>query len=598
MLMNTLTLKGVLSSVLISGTLLLVGCGSDNDSSGGGGGVIGETLEVIPAPGAVFSGAAADPSAMGPYTVAEYEYDFGRIELYDDKRDFSYQSTLHGYIQYPENEEGPWPVVLLLHGRHGVCYSGEWGQPYEECQDPIPSYRGYEYLSRNLVSHGYAVISVDANYINANDSGPSNGDAGALERAQLVVRHLDEFRNINTSGGWGMDNLVGKLDMDHIGIMGHSRGGEGVNRTVIYNRNQVHPHNIVAVFSLAPTDYNTLTVNNVNFAALAGYCDGDVEDLMGNFAFDTSRYAVESDPFPKFQLISMGANHNFYNTKWADPDLEGRPDDWTYWDSDQTDPQCGTNAATNSRDSRELQQAQGLFFMASFFRAFVGGETEFAQYWNGQATVPANICPDGVGPCDDRYLLSIHAPSENRLVIDDTQDAASLFINNLGGFVIFDGFSYFDICQTNRRPGEGCPVAEPTFNTAEQIYMSWDAPATYSSELMGVDVTPYQILSMRIGISLGDEDNLNGQNFSIVLEDMEGNTSKVTASDYSDALFYPPGRPFAENGSRKTVLNAVDIPLTAFAGIDYQNLYSVSLAFDQTPAGTVQMTDLMFQKVE
>ena len=591
---DSISPKGIISSLLLSGTLALAGCGGDSSSDP----AADETPTAKTTPDAVFSGEAADPSAMGPYAVAEHEYDFGTMDLYDDKRDYTYQSTLHGYIHYPEASTEPAPVVLLLHGRHGTCYSGSWGMPYEECEDPIPSYRGYEYLSRNLASHGYAVISIDANYVNANDSGPSNGDAGALQRAQLVVRHLDEFRTVNTYGGFGMDDLVGKLDMSAIGIMGHSRGGEGVNKTVSYNRDQAEPHNIVAVFSLAPTDYNTLTVNNVAFAALAGYCDGDVEDLMGNFAFDTSRYAMQNDMYPKFQLIPMGANHNYYNTKWADAELESRPDDWSILDSEQTDPHCGTAVADSGRDTREVQKAHGLFFMASFFRTFVGGETEFASYWNGQTTVPGNICPDGMGPCDERYLLSIHAPSAQRMVIDDTLDAASLFINNLGGNVTFDGFSDFGVCQTNGRPGEGCAVAEPTFNTAEQVYMTWDAAATYRTELLGVDVTDYQVLSLRVGVSHGDEDNLDGQDFTIVMEDLDGNSVSVLASDYSEALFYPPGRDFDDDGSRKTVLNGVDIPLTAFAGIDFNNVNAVSLVFDQKPAGSIQMTDLLLQRVE
>lgn len=588
-LIHSFSPRAALSSVCLAGVLALTGCGGDSSSSRGG-----EAPKTTP--DAVYSGVATDPAAMGPYTVAEHEYDFGRMDVYDDKRDHTYESTLHGYIHYPEDMTGTAPVVLLLHGRHGTCY--DRGYTPDTCPTPIPSYRGYEYLSENLASHGYAVISVDANYVNANDSGPTNGDSGALQRAQLVVRHLDEFREINRAGGYGMDDLVGKLDMSAIGLMGHSRGGEGVNKTVTYNRTQPEPHNIVAVFSLAPTDYNTLTVANVAFTALAGYCDGDVEDLMGNFAFDTSRYAVSNDPYPKFQLIPMGANHNFYNTYWADETLESRPDDWSIWDRSQDDPHCGTAAAGNGRDTAEVQKAQGLFFMASFFRYFVGGETEFAGYWNGQATVPGNICPDGVGPCDERYLLSVLAPPADRLVVDDTLDPASLFVNNLGGNVTFDGFSSFGVCQTNGRPGEGCAVAEPTFNTAEQLYMVWDTTATYRTELLGLNVVPYQVLSMRIGVSHGDLDNVDGQDFSIVLEDMEGNRVSVLASEYSDALFYPPGRAFAESGSQKTVLNGVDIPLTAFEGVDYTQLNAIELVFDQTAAGSVQMTDVLFQRVE
>ena len=113
-----------------------------------------------------------------------------------------------------------------------------------------------------------------------------------------------------------------------------------------------------------------------------------------------------------------------------------------------------------------------------------------------------------------------------------------------------------------------------------------------------MDVTDYQVLSLRVGVSHGDEDNLGGQDFTIVMEDLDGNSVSVQATDYSEALFYPPGRDFDDDGSRKTVLNGVDIPLTAFEGIDFNNVNTVSLVFDQTPAGSIQMTDLLLQRVE
>ncbi|MBF1803370.1 alpha/beta hydrolase [Alcanivorax sp. ST75FaO-1] len=589
--MSSLRRKGM-STFVLSAALVLSACGGDSDSN--------DDFSEAPAPRTqpdpVTNTTAADAATMGDYAVAEEEYDFGRMTVYDNKNGDSYDTDIHGYIQYPQDADGPFPVVLFLHGRHGTCYDG-WGIDDDDCANPIPSFRGYEYISENLASHGYAVISVDANDINDNDSGPSNGDTGGLARAMLVVRHLDEFRDINAAGGLGLDALMGKLDMSEIGIMGHSRGGEGVNQTVLYNRAQPEPHNITAVFSLAPTDYNTQTVSQVNFVALAGYCDGDVEDLMGNFAYDTSRYAVDNDPYPKFQLIPMGANHNYYNTVWT---TDSRPDDWTILDSDGDDPWCGENAAGNGRDTPELQQAQGLFFIASFFRYFIGHESDFAAYWNGQTPVPGGICPDGQGPCDDRYLLSVHAPAADRLVIDDTLDPASLTTNNLGGSVWFDGFSSYGICQTNGRPGEGCDVATPTFNIAEQLFMAWDTSATYRSELLGLNATDYQVLSVRVGVSHGDADNESGQDFHVILEDRDGNRVEALASDYSDGLFYPPGRAFydSNHGSQKTTLNAVDIPLTAFKGVDFTNLNAVELAFDETPAGTVQITDLVMQRVD
>lgn len=587
--MSPLSLKGA-GALYLSISLILSGCGGDSSSDN-------PPPAAKTEPDPITNTVAADAATTGAYGVSENEYQFGRMTVVDNKNSDSYETNIHGYIQYPEGEAGPFPLVLFLHGRHGTCYDGR-GIDDDDCDNPIPSYRGYQYISENLASHGYAVISVDANDINDHDSSPGNGDTGALARAMLVVRHLDEFRTINQAGGNGLDNLMGKLDMSRIGIMGHSRGGEGVNQTVLYNRAQPEPPQHHRGVRPGPTDYNTQTVSNVTFLSLAGYCDGDVEDLMGNFAYDTSRYAVDNDPYAKFQLIPMGANHNYYNTVWT---ADTRPDDWTILDSDGDDPWCGENAAGNGRDTPEMQQAHGLFFIASFFRYFIGGEEEFGAYWNGQTPVPETLCPAGEAPCDDRFLLSVHAPAGQRLVIDDTLDPASLTTNNLGGAVRFDGFSRFGICQTNGRPGEGCDVATPTFNIAEQLFMVWDTAATYRSELLGTNATDYQVLSVRVGISHGDTDNTDGQDFQVVLKDMDGNRAAVAASDYGNGLFYPPGHTFyddANHGSQKTTLNSVAIPLTAFEGVDFTSLNAVELVFDQTVAGTVQITDLAMQRVD
>lgn len=585
-------MRPIVFPTLITATALLAAaCG------GGSGSIDADTPDPVPA---LFEGVATDPMEPGPYATVDRDYDFGRMTVRDERTDNSYETDIHGYIRHPEDGTGPWPVVVFLHGRHQTCETTIGQLPIPVPEDNCPniviiesamSYRGYDYIAANLASHGYAVISIDANDINDNDGSPNAGDSGALARAQLVLRHLDAFRDISKAGGSGFDDLAGKLDFSRVGLMGHSRGGEGVNKTVSLNREQDEPHALKAIFSLAPTDYTDLTVAGVPFISLAPYCDGDVEDLMGNFAFDTARYAQTDDPAPKFQLLAMGANHNYFNTVWTS-------DDWTIHDPAGNDSHCGANNASNQRDSPEEQRALGLFFIASFFRTFVGAEPEYADYWNGRAQVPDSACPGGTGPCDDRYLLSVHAPAKDRLVVDATPDDTSLSTNALGGAITLDGFSTFGTCATNGRPGEGCEVAEPTFNTAPQLFLSWDAPARYRSELGAKDLSGYQLLSVRIGVSHGDTDNADGQDFHIELEDSAGGTARVLASTYSEALFYPPGDAFDTPGSRKTTLNAVDVPLDRFEGVDLQAVRAVSLVFDTTPAGTVQLTDLLFQRTQ
>ncbi len=541
---------------------------------------------------------AADAAPAGPYSAADEDYNFGRITLRDEQTGATHESDIHGYIRYPQVATGPFPVLLFQHGRHQTCETGIGQLPVlvgdDNCPDlapvvaPAASYRGYDYLAENLASHGYAVISIDTNDVNDNDSGAGSGDTGAFARARLILEHLNAFRDISRSGGEGFDHLVGKLDFSRVGIMGHSRGGEGVNRTVSLNAEQEEPQQLKGVFSLAPTDYVTQAVGGVPFATLLPYCDGDVEDLMGSFAYDNARYQIEDDPYPKFQILAMGSNHNYFNTVWTS-------DDWEIHGS-ATDSHCGQQAATNQRDTPEEQQALGQFFMASFFRHFVGEEVEYARYWDGEAQVPDSACPQQQAPCPQRYHLSIHPGAPQRLLIDATPDDAALVHNALNGAVHFEGFSDFGVCQTNGRAGEGCAMAEPTFAAASQLYLIWTGPARYRSDLNGLDASAYEHLSLRLGVSHGDAANAEGQGFSIALIDTEGREAVLLSDDLQPSLFAPPGEPFASRGSQKTTLNGLRAPLAAFTGVDLSNLAALEMRFDQSPAGSLQLTDLMLTK--
>lgn len=540
---------------------------------------------------------AADAAPMGPYAAADEDYHFGRITLQDEVTGESHESDIHGYIRYPLEAAGPFPVILFQHGRHQTCETGIGQLPVpvgdDNCPDlapivtPANSYRGYDYLAENLASHGYAVISIDTNDVNDNDSGAGSGDTGALARASLVLAHLNAFREIAEQGGQGFDHLIAQLDFSRVGIMGHSRGGEGVGRTVSLNQEQDRPHQLKAVFALAPTDYMSQAVQGVPYATLLPYCDGDVEDLMGSFAYDHARYADPQDGTPKFQILAMGANHNYFNTIWTS-------DDWEIHGS-PTDSHCGQQSPTQARDTPEGQRALGQFFMASFFRYFVGAETAFAAYWQGGAQVPATACPAEQAPCDDRYHLSIHPGAAERLILDATPDETALLQNALGQPVRFEGFTEYGFCQTNGRAGEGCTQAEPTFAAAGQLFLRWEGAAVYTSLLGGLDARGFAALSLRVGLSHGLEANADGVGFDIVLSDSSGRSASVSAAEYGFALFDPPGDAFDARGSEKTTLNAIRVPLSAFSGVALNQLMALELRFAEQTAGGLQWTDLMFQ---
>ena len=160
--------------------------------------------------------------------------------------------------------------------------------------NPFRVIRGYDYVAEVLGSHGYVVVSVSANGVNAVDN--SVFDLGALARAELLQRHLDILKTFNTTGGAPFGTkFVGKLNLTQVGTMGHSRGGEGVVRHHSLNDALGAPYGIKAVFPLAPIDFNRFAVNNAALNVLLPYCDGDVSDLQGVHFYDDARYNVPGD---------------------------------------------------------------------------------------------------------------------------------------------------------------------------------------------------------------------------------------------------------------------------------------------------------------
>ncbi|CAM3370442.1 alpha/beta hydrolase family protein [Marinicrinis lubricantis] len=227
------------------------------------------------------------------------------------------QMPINGTISMPDGE-GPFPLVLIVHGNHIM----------EEFSDP-----GYTYLTDLLASKGYIAVSVDENFLNGSWAGGLKGDYKA--RALVLLEHLRVFEQWNETEG---HELYHKIDMGQISLIGHSRGGQAVAMAAAYNKMSKDPkdnkkewdynYSIRSVIAIAPTDAGTgeasAVVRDVSYLVLQGANDSDVNYFSGDRQYERVRFRQHSSGEPlhfKSSLYIKGANHGQFNSVWGDNDL-------------------------------------------------------------------------------------------------------------------------------------------------------------------------------------------------------------------------------------------------------------------------------------
>src|ERR1700752_5341320 len=511
-----------------------------------------------------------DPGTPGPLAVTREEYNFGDIAF--QPTDFPGPVELRASIHYPTVLAGPYPVIVLLHGRHATCFKGgsqllQWPCTTNGSQT-IPSFQGYDYVAESLASNGYVVVSVSANGVNAVDNFVF--DLGALARAELMQKHLDILKGFNTTGGAPFGTkFVGKFDLTRVGTMGHSRGGEGVVRHYVLNNDLGAPYGIKAVFPLAPVDFNRFVVNNAALNVLLPYCDGDVSDLQGVHFYDDARYNVPGDTSPKHYELVMGANHNFYNTIWSPSSpFPGSANDWrAFVPGGNSDPQCGKGKG-NQRLTEAQQRGTGLAYMTAFFRAYVGGETQFLPILPGDAPPPASAQTNNL-------FVSEHAPDNLGFDVKRLLNDTNLTVNPAGGAGTQTDLTPYELCggdapqpqrclpdQSNARQPHTTPSARSPLRGLSQLKTGWNSiTGNYRNNVPAAlgNVSRFQAIQFRVSVNFADARNLTdlAQDFRVVLTDASGSSASVRVSDVSSALYFPPGEvgPVPKVQRRRNIAN-------------------------------------------
>lgn len=219
---------------------------------------------------------------------------------------------LNGRTWYPEGS-GPFPLVLIVHGNHNP----------RDFSDP-----GYAYLGELLASRGYIAVSVDMNFINGTRN---ENDA----RGWFFLKHLEQWEAWNEEEG---NPFQGRVDMDRIALIGHSRGGEAVGHAAALNQLRRYPDdatieldfgfNIRSLIAIAPVDGQyrpadrLVPLENVNYMVFHGSHDGDVSGFMGIRTYQRVRF-TDGAPHFKAAVFVYRANHGQWNSVWG-PNDNGR----------------------------------------------------------------------------------------------------------------------------------------------------------------------------------------------------------------------------------------------------------------------------------
>ncbi len=520
----------------------------------------------------------------------------------EDSRFRDMPVRLNGIIAVPTGGDGPYPVVLIIHGTHHGCPEEEGGVDRWPCDPELeqPNYRGFGYLIEALAAEGYVAIA--PNFNAENTFGFGEGTPG--ERlSQLLDLHMGALTEAAAGGPneFGVD-IDGQADMSRLVFFGHSRGGEGASW--LTNSQGLAMPDATETFGYGPVDGLLLLAPAPIFTLPAGShvpqvvilpaCDGDVMNQEGQLFYEGARL----DPSQEQWALSVWleqANHNAFNDILG-PDMLGfanRPD-------------CEELLAPD--DQRQFLTDIALTFLTAAFSDDPQTAEAALARLGMDPTAPA---PDSLFGQPARIMTLAEAANRRPLLVPAS--AEELTTNLAGGKITADGLTTF-FCEEGYytptiKPGsEPCKRVNLTIpGNPAMVVVSWDQPDSalrFALPEETGDLSGFTTISLRTAVDPTSPLNASGsyQGFSVRLTDSTGATAIVQTRPTEPALVFPPGNveedDIFEGGlfTGRVPMTTVRLLLSDFAGVDLTQIDEVALLFDQTPSGSLFMGDIEMVK--
>lgn len=488
---------------------------------------------------------------------------------------------LNGRVWMPEGA-GPFPLVLIVHGSHKMEHFSD---------------EGYDYLGELLASRGFTAVSVGQDFINF--SIWSEGiDWDMTIRAWVLLQHLimiEQAAEINDSP------FYGKVDMDNIALIGHSRGGQAASLAAdfddFFNENNHEEisldldFKIKAVAAIAPIDRlvedKFIRKSNVDYFTIQGSLDSDVNTFYGNRQYRRTTFRGNDYGF-KASLYVEGANHGQFNTVWGDQDT--------------TMP---TALLLNKEDmiSGEEQRKIAKIYLSAFLEASLHGKQEYLPILRDYRTALEWLPKTN-------YLNQFQ--DSNFIKVSDYEEDKNRETTSLpSGILLGHQLMTWEEQDVQSRTGYS------THNHA--VYLDWEdnIAARYTVELPEEFAVEKEINSDSIFVfSLANADlnrlkvNIQEPKITIEMVTREGVSVRFPLSRYRS---YPPVihskftklgifEKAIKNGnlgnSSEPVFQLYEIELSDFViqneAFNPEQLHKIQFHFDQGTAGKVLLDDMGF----
>lgn len=492
-----------------------------------------------------------DPSLPGPYagTIGQYDYALGTVQVPSTDAGPMPTDTLPltATVRYPAQTSGvgaacaagTFPLVVIMHGNSG----------YDT------SYLGYNYLLDHLAGHGFIAMSIYA-------------PVGVMieTRARAILAHIGIMAQNHANPGL----FHGHVDLGHIGIAGHSRGGEAVVRAARINTAESLGWQIQAGASIAPTDYHHYGDPGIPLLVIYGANDGDV---AGTWPDRTCFDIYDEAGRPRSFVFVYGATHDQFNTVWAPTSL-----------SVESDIAPSDIAKLITLADHE-NVAKG--YITALMQSHLQGRDEQLEYFR------TSLKPSLVSSIE---IHTSHQEVGTRLLDDFEQTPHNPHANSLGGAVV--GTALSALSENALRTLD---AHSPHVTSGSGI--AWQSSAgIYLSQLPPVfkDVSGYAALAFRVTQKYGSANNPPNQpqDLFVRLTDGLGRTRAIRASVFTN-IPYPYERGYPD--LIKSALKTIRIPLASYTianlgaqDVDLTNIASVSFEFDANPTGEIEIDDIEF----